>query len=69
MLVMLHFHKVSNFLTNLLFICLQLQDIEACNFLVELHLARPYPYRGSDMSTWEVRITKFSSLDVFFPES
>ncbi|PON33003.1 GPI mannosyltransferase [Parasponia andersonii] len=31
-----------------------LQNLEACTLLVELHLSRPYPYRGSDMSTWEV---------------
>ncbi|GMH05588.1 hypothetical protein Nepgr_007428 [Nepenthes gracilis] len=31
-----------------------LKDIEACTLLVELHLKRPYPYRGSDLSTWEV---------------
>ncbi|KAI8552457.1 hypothetical protein RHMOL_Rhmol06G0268100 [Rhododendron molle] len=31
-----------------------LQDLEKCTFLVELHLQRPYPYRGSDLSTWEV---------------
>ncbi|KAH7512647.1 hypothetical protein FEM48_Zijuj12G0113100 [Ziziphus jujuba var. spinosa] len=30
-----------------------LKDIEACTLLVELHLRRPYPYRGSDLSTWE----------------
>lgn len=35
---------------------LQLQNLEACTLLVELHLSRPYPYRGSDMSTWEVKI-------------
>ncbi|XP_030480912.2 dol-P-Man:Man(6)GlcNAc(2)-PP-Dol alpha-1,2-mannosyltransferase [Cannabis sativa] len=31
-----------------------LKNLEACTLLVELHLKRPYPYRGSDMSTWEV---------------
>ncbi|KAF3442419.1 hypothetical protein FNV43_RR16335 [Rhamnella rubrinervis] len=31
-----------------------LQDLESCTLLVELHLSRPYPYRGSDLSTWEV---------------
>lgn len=31
-----------------------LRNIETCTLLVELHLSRPYPYRGSDMSTWEV---------------
>lgn len=31
-----------------------LQDLDACTFLVELQLNRPYPTRGSDMSTWEV---------------
>ncbi|KAK8545641.1 hypothetical protein V6N13_066916 [Hibiscus sabdariffa] len=30
-----------------------LQDVQACTFLVELHLNRPYPYRGNDLSTWE----------------
>ncbi|XP_010537732.1 PREDICTED: dol-P-Man:Man(6)GlcNAc(2)-PP-Dol alpha-1,2-mannosyltransferase [Tarenaya hassleriana] len=30
-----------------------LRNIEACTFLVELQLSRPYPYRGSDLSTWE----------------
>ncbi|XP_077228732.1 alg9-like mannosyltransferase family [Tasmannia lanceolata] len=31
-----------------------LKNIEACTFLVELDLRRPYPARGSDLSTWEV---------------
>ncbi|XP_057952186.1 dol-P-Man:Man(6)GlcNAc(2)-PP-Dol alpha-1,2-mannosyltransferase isoform X2 [Malania oleifera] len=31
-----------------------LRDHEACTFLVELQLQRPYPSRGSDLSTWEV---------------
>ncbi|XP_062096845.1 dol-P-Man:Man(6)GlcNAc(2)-PP-Dol alpha-1,2-mannosyltransferase [Humulus lupulus] len=31
-----------------------LKNLDACTLLVELHLSRPYPYRGSDMSTWEV---------------
>ncbi|CAM8954640.1 unnamed protein product [Rhodiola kirilowii] len=31
-----------------------LADIGACTFLVELNLQRPYPSRGSDLSTWEV---------------
>ncbi|XP_022749288.1 dol-P-Man:Man(6)GlcNAc(2)-PP-Dol alpha-1,2-mannosyltransferase-like isoform X3 [Durio zibethinus] len=30
-----------------------LQDLQACTFLVELQLNRPYPYRGNDLSTWE----------------
>ncbi|KAG8052980.1 hypothetical protein GUJ93_ZPchr0001g30992 [Zizania palustris] len=30
-----------------------LKDIGACNLLVELDLRRPYPSRGSNMSTWE----------------
>ncbi|KAL4323276.1 hypothetical protein GQ457_11G013780 [Hibiscus cannabinus] len=30
-----------------------LQDVQACTFLVELHLNRPYPSRGNDLSTWE----------------
>ncbi|KAI6687206.1 hypothetical protein NL676_024034 [Syzygium grande] len=31
-----------------------LQDLDACTFLMELQLNRPYPTRGSDLSTWEV---------------
>ncbi|XP_021771219.1 dol-P-Man:Man(6)GlcNAc(2)-PP-Dol alpha-1,2-mannosyltransferase-like [Chenopodium quinoa] len=31
-----------------------LQDLEICTLLVELHLKRPFAYRGSDLSTWEV---------------
>ncbi|GAB4846564.1 mannosyltransferase [Ancistrocladus abbreviatus] len=31
-----------------------LWDLGECTLLVELHLQRPYPYRGSDLSTWEV---------------
>ncbi|GAB2284403.1 mannosyltransferase [Dionaea muscipula] len=31
-----------------------LQDVETCTLLVELHLKRTSPYRGSDLSTWEV---------------
>lgn len=31
-----------------------LQDLEACTLLVELHLKRPFAYRGGDLSTWEV---------------
>ncbi|KAL0001434.1 hypothetical protein SO802_015215 [Lithocarpus litseifolius] len=30
-----------------------LRDLEACTFLVELQLNRPYNTRGSDLSTWE----------------
>ncbi|RVX03835.1 Dol-P-Man:Man(6)GlcNAc(2)-PP-Dol alpha-1,2-mannosyltransferase [Vitis vinifera] len=30
-----------------------LRNLEACTFLVELELQRPYPSRGSDLSTWE----------------
>ncbi|XP_042419100.1 dol-P-Man:Man(6)GlcNAc(2)-PP-Dol alpha-1,2-mannosyltransferase-like [Zingiber officinale] len=30
-----------------------LKDIELCTFFVELSLQRPYPARGSDLSTWE----------------
>lgn len=30
-----------------------LHDIDACTFLVELQLKRPYLTRGSDLSTWE----------------
>ncbi|OAY54789.1 dol-P-Man:Man(6)GlcNAc(2)-PP-Dol alpha-1,2-mannosyltransferase [Manihot esculenta] len=30
-----------------------LLDLETCTFLVELQLDRPYPSRGSDLSTWE----------------
>jgi hypothetical protein len=36
---------------------LQLQDLQACTFLVELQLNRPSPTRGSDMSTWEVKVS------------
>lgn len=31
-----------------------LRDLSACTLLVELHLKRPFAYRGSDLSTWEV---------------
>ncbi|KAK2997272.1 hypothetical protein RJ639_026348, partial [Escallonia herrerae] len=31
-----------------------LHDPERCNLLIELQLQRPYPSRGSDLSTWEV---------------
>ncbi|KAM7492527.1 hypothetical protein LguiA_035448 [Lonicera macranthoides] len=31
-----------------------LRDLESCDFLIELELKRPYPSRGSDLSTWEV---------------
>ncbi|XP_010277032.1 PREDICTED: dol-P-Man:Man(6)GlcNAc(2)-PP-Dol alpha-1,2-mannosyltransferase [Nelumbo nucifera] len=31
-----------------------LRDVDACTFLVELQLNRPYLSRGSDLSTWEV---------------
>ncbi|KAH9723040.1 Dol-P-Man:Man(6)GlcNAc(2)-PP-Dol alpha-1,2-mannosyltransferase [Citrus sinensis] len=34
-----------------------LQDVEACTFLVELQLNRPYPSRGSDLSKWEHCLT------------
>ncbi|KAK6229322.1 hypothetical protein SCA6_018273 [Theobroma cacao] len=30
-----------------------LQDLQACTFLVELQLSRPFPCRGNDLSTWE----------------
>ncbi|KAK8579282.1 hypothetical protein V6N13_142495 [Hibiscus sabdariffa] len=30
-----------------------LEDLQACSFLVELQLDRPYHYRGNDLSTWE----------------
>ncbi|XP_058095596.1 dol-P-Man:Man(6)GlcNAc(2)-PP-Dol alpha-1,2-mannosyltransferase [Magnolia sinica] len=30
-----------------------LRDLDACTFLVELDLKRPYATRGSDLSTWE----------------
>ncbi|GFZ05111.1 alg9-like mannosyltransferase family [Actinidia rufa] len=30
-----------------------LLDLEKCTFLIELQLQRPYPSRGSDLSTWE----------------
>ncbi|KAM3396015.1 dol-P-Man:Man(6)GlcNAc(2)-PP-Dol alpha-1,2-mannosyltransferase [Capsicum galapagoense] len=31
-----------------------LRDPEQCTLLIELQLQRPYPTRGSDMSTWEI---------------
>ncbi|RZC89683.1 hypothetical protein C5167_036295 [Papaver somniferum] len=31
-----------------------LKDLEACTFLIELQLKRPYPTRGSDINKWEV---------------
>ncbi|KAI4388260.1 hypothetical protein MLD38_000603 [Melastoma candidum] len=31
-----------------------LRDLDACTFLVELQLSRPYPTRGNDLSKWEV---------------
>ncbi|XP_016437319.2 alpha-1,2-mannosyltransferase ALG9 [Nicotiana tabacum] len=31
-----------------------LTDPEQCTFLIELQLQRPYPTRGSDLSTWEI---------------
>lgn len=30
-----------------------LRDLDSCTFLIELQLQRPYPSRGSDLSTWE----------------
>ncbi|XP_038685122.1 dol-P-Man:Man(6)GlcNAc(2)-PP-Dol alpha-1,2-mannosyltransferase-like [Tripterygium wilfordii] len=39
-----------------------LHDLDACTFLVELHLNRPYLYRGSDLSIWEP-IAAFPYLD------
>uniref|UniRef100_A0A5B7AZE9 Mannosyltransferase n=1 Tax=Davidia involucrata TaxID=16924 RepID=A0A5B7AZE9_DAVIN len=30
-----------------------LRELENCTFLMELQLQRPYPSRGSDLSTWE----------------
>ncbi|XP_039055647.1 dol-P-Man:Man(6)GlcNAc(2)-PP-Dol alpha-1,2-mannosyltransferase-like isoform X1 [Hibiscus syriacus] len=30
-----------------------LEDLQACSFLVELQLDRPYHHRGNDLSTWE----------------
>lgn len=30
-----------------------LRDVDTCTLLVELQLNRPYPTRGSDLSTWE----------------
>uniref|UniRef100_A0A0D9Y518 Mannosyltransferase n=1 Tax=Oryza glumipatula TaxID=40148 RepID=A0A0D9Y518_9ORYZ len=39
--------------TTSLHFWLQLKDIGACSLLVELDLRRPYPSRGSDLSTWE----------------
>ncbi|KAF5948634.1 hypothetical protein HYC85_014591 [Camellia sinensis] len=31
-----------------------LRDLEKCTFFIELQLQRPYPSRGSDLSTWEI---------------
>ncbi|KAB2605557.1 dol-P-Man:Man(6)GlcNAc(2)-PP-Dol alpha-1,2-mannosyltransferase-like [Pyrus ussuriensis x Pyrus communis] len=31
-----------------------LRDLDQCTFLVKLQLSRPFPSRGSDLSTWEV---------------
>ncbi|XP_050216377.1 dol-P-Man:Man(6)GlcNAc(2)-PP-Dol alpha-1,2-mannosyltransferase [Mercurialis annua] len=39
-----------------------LRDLQECTFLVELQLDRPYPSRGSDMSTWEA-IAAYPYLD------
>nr|QFR35810.1 alpha-1,2-mannosyltransferase ALG9 [Chandrasekharania keralensis] len=39
-----------------------LKDIGACTLLVELDLRRPYPSRGSDLSTWEA-LAAVSFLD------
>ncbi|KAJ7981816.1 Mannosyltransferase [Quillaja saponaria] len=39
-----------------------LRDLDACTFLVELQLKRPYPSLGSDLSTWEA-IAAFPYLD------
>lgn len=38
----------------ILLTCQQLQDVESCDFLVELQLQRPFLSRGSDLSKWEV---------------
>lgn len=43
--------KISH---SFLLIMMQLQDIDQCSLLVELHLQRPYIPRGSDLNTWEV---------------
>lgn len=48
------------FLHLFLLITVQLQDIDKCTFLVELHLERPYIPRGSDLNTWEVRTFSLS---------
>ncbi|KAJ9551461.1 hypothetical protein OSB04_015506 [Centaurea solstitialis] len=41
-----------------------LQDVERCDFLVELQLQRPFPSRGSDLLKWEEfsRFGEFHSL-------
>lgn len=31
-----------------------MKDTEVCTFFVELDLKRPFPARGTDLSTWEV---------------
>lgn len=42
-----------------------LRNLEACTFLVELELQRPYPSRGSDLSTWEA-VAVLPYLDIHF---
>lgn len=44
----------NNTLIATCYFSVQLKDIGACTLLVELDLRRPYPSRGSDLSTWEV---------------
>lgn len=51
----------SNFIS--FYYWLQLRDVNACTFLVELDLKRAYPSRGSDLATWEVR----STYKIYFP--
>lgn len=57
--------------TTSLHFWLQLKDIGACSLLVELDLRRPYPSRGSDLSTWEVipcsQFHSFVNSHVCFP--
>ena len=57
-----HFLTINDltFLHLFLLITVQLQDIDKCTFLVELHLERPYIPRGSDLNTWEVRTLSLS---------
>lgn len=56
------FAPFSSFLLegNWLSLIWQLHDINACTFLVELQLKRPYLTLGGDLSTWEVKSHSWS---------